>query len=97
MAYDPVRDEILVPNFFSFAILTFRGDATGNVAPVRKIFGPHTGLKLPERLALDATHGEIFVPQGNAVLVFDRDSDGDVVPKRTLKGPDTMLGASANA
>ena len=95
MAYDPVRDEILVPNFFAFAILTFKGDANGDVAPVRKIFGPHTQLKLPQRLALDAVHGEIFVPQGKSVLVFDRDADGDVAPKRVLKGPDTMLGASA--
>jgi hypothetical protein len=95
MAYDPARDEILVPNFFSFAILTFKGDATGDVAPVRQIIGPHTQLKLPQRLALDAVHGEIFVPQGNSVLVFDRDNDGDVAPKRVLKGPDTKLGASA--
>jgi hypothetical protein len=95
MAYDPVRDEILVPNFFSFAILTFRGDANGDVAPVRQILGTHTQLKLPQRLALDAVHGEIFVPQGDAVLVFNRDDNGDVAPKRVLKGPDTKLGASA--
>jgi hypothetical protein len=35
MAYDPVRDDILVPGFFNFAILTFRVDANGDVAPVR--------------------------------------------------------------
>ena len=95
MAYDPVRDEILVPNFFSFAILTFKGDANGDVAPVRQIIGPRTQLKLPQRLALDAVHGEIFVPQGSSVLVFNRDDNGDVAPKRVLKGPDTRLGASA--
>jgi hypothetical protein len=95
MAYDPVRDEILVPNFFSFAILTFKGDANGDVAPVREIMGPKTQLKLPQRLGLDAQHGEIFVPQGNSVLVFNRDDNGDVAPKRVLKGPDTRLGASA--
>ncbi len=64
MAYDPVRDEIVVPQFFAFAILTFRGDADGDVAPVRKIFGPSTQLKNPMALALDPIHGEIFVPQG---------------------------------
>jgi len=95
MAYDPVRDEIVVPNFFAFAVLTFRGDANGDVAPVRKIFGPHTGMKLPQRLALDAVHGEIFVPQEDKVLVFNRDDQGDVAPKRTIEGPDTHLGASA--
>jgi len=95
MAYDGVRDEILVPSFYAFGILTFKGDATGDVAPIRKIFGPHTGLKLPERLAVDAVHGEIFVPQGDSVLVFPRDADGDVAPIRILKGPDTQLGAAS--
>jgi hypothetical protein len=95
MAYDPVRDEIVVPQFFAFGILTFKGDATGDVPPIRKIFGPHTQLKLPQRLALDPVHGEIFVPQGDAILVFPRDGNGDVAPIRIIKGPDTLLGASA--
>jgi len=93
MAYDPVHDEILVPSFYAFAILTFRGDATGNVAPVRKIFGPHTRLKNPQAVAVDGVHGEIFVPQGNQVLVFSREADGDVAPIRVVEGPDTGLGA----
>ncbi len=95
MAYDPVRDEIVIGQFFAFAILTYKGDATGDVAPVRKIFGPHTQLKNVARMGLDPVHGEIFVPQGNSVLVFPRDADGDVAPIRVIKGPDTMLGASA--
>ena len=94
MAYDPVRDEIVVPGFFNFAILTFRGDANGDAPPVRKIFGPSTQLKNPSVLALDPVHGEIFVPQGNRMLVFPRDADGDVAPIRILGGPDTGLGAS---
>lgn len=94
MAYDPVRDEIVVPQFFAFAILTFRGDATGDVAPVRKIFGPRTQLQNPQALALDSLHGEIFVPQEDTILVFPRDADGDVAPIRVLKGPDTQLGVS---
>ena len=93
MAYDPVRDEILVPGFFNFSILTFRGDANGDAAPVRKIMGPKTQLKNPQAVAIDAVHGEIFVPQGNRVLVFPRDANGDVAPIRILEGPDTGLGA----
>jgi hypothetical protein len=93
MAYDNVHDEILVPSFYAFAILTFRGDADGNVAPVRKIFGPHTRLKNPQAVAVDGVHGEIFVPQGNQVLVFPREADGDVAPIRVVEGPDTGLGA----
>ena len=93
MAYDPVRDEILVPQFFAFAILTFRGDANGNVPPLRKIFGPHTGMKNPQALALDWIHGEIFVPQGETVLVFPRDANGDVAPSRILGGKDNPINA----
>ena len=93
MAYDNVHDEILVPSFYAFAILTFRGDANGNVAPVRKIWGPHTRLKNPQAVAVDGVHGEIFVPQGNQILVFAREADGDVAPIRVVQGPDTGLGA----
>jgi len=91
MAYDPVRDEILVPQFFAFSILTFRGDANGDVPPLRKIFGPHTQLKNPEALALDWIHGEIFVPQGERVLVFPREANGDAAPIRILGGPDSPV------
>lgn len=84
MAYDPVKDEILIPQFFAFAILTFRGDANGNVAPVRKIFGPSTQLQNPQALALDWIRGEIFVPQNERVLVFSRDTNGDSAPIRIL-------------
>ena len=59
MAYDSVRDEILVPSFFAFAILTFRGDANGDVSPVRKIFGPSTQLLNPQAVAIDAVHGQL--------------------------------------
>jgi hypothetical protein len=90
MAYDSVRDEIVVPQFFAFAILTFRGDTNGNVAPVRKIFGPSTQIKLPQAVAVDAIHGEIFVPQDdNRVLVFPRDANGDAAPIRILETDST--------
>ena len=93
MAYDPVRDEIVVPGFFNFSILTFDAAANGDVAPVRQIMGPKTQLVNTGQLALDPIHGELFVPQGRRVLVFDRDADGDVAPIRILEGPDTKLGA----
>jgi hypothetical protein len=93
MAYDNVHDEILVPSFYAFAILTFKGDANGNVAPVRKIWGPHTRLKNPQAVSVDGVHGEIYVPQNSEVLVFPREADGDVAPIRVVEGPDTGLGA----
>jgi DNA-binding beta-propeller fold protein YncE len=88
MAYNAVHDEVLVPQFFAFAILTFAGDADGNVGPIRKIFGPKTTMRVPQALAVDPIHNEIFVPghdEDNRVLVFDRLADGDVAPLRVLE------------
>ncbi len=40
--YDAIHDEIVVSNPFAQAILTFRGSATGEEAPIRVIQGPKT-------------------------------------------------------
>ncbi len=91
MDYDPVRDEIVVPRWYNFSILTFSADADGDAAPVRQIMGPRTQLVNSQRVAVDPVNGELFVPQPRRVLVFDRDADGDVAPIRILEGPDTGL------
>lgn len=88
MAYDAVHDEIIVPQFFAFAILTFAGNADGNVAPIRKIFGPKTTMRVPQAVAVDPIHNELFVPghdEDNRVLVFSREANGDVAPLRVLE------------
>lgn len=85
MAYDPIHDEIVVPQFFAFGVLFFKGDANGNVPPVRKIFGPSTQIKNPDSVALDAVHGEVFIPQDGQILVFSRETNGDSAPIRILK------------
>jgi len=95
MEYDPIRDEIVVPELNAQAILTYRGGANGDEAPIRVINGPDTQLSTPERLALDPVHKEIFVPLGDHILVFPSQANGNVAPIRILKGPDTLLGASA--
>ncbi|HWP85723.1 MAG TPA: beta-propeller fold lactonase family protein [Terriglobia bacterium] len=85
MAYDPIHDEIVVPQFFAFAILTFDGGANGNVPPKRKIFGPSTGIRNPDAVSLDPVNGEIYVPQdNNKLLVFKREVNGDAAPIRIL-------------
>lgn len=97
MEYDPIHDEIVIPQYIAQAILIYRGGANGDEAPVRVIQGPDTQLRGAERLALDPVHNEIFVPQGDHVLVFPSRATGNVAPVRVLKGPDTLLGASALA
>jgi len=97
LAYDEIHDEIVAPQDFSQAILIFRGGANGEEAPLRVIQGPLTQLNSVDQLAIDAVHGEIFVPEADHVLVFSREANGNVAPIRVLKGPDTLLGASTVA
>ncbi len=95
--YDPIHDEFSVPVPLSGAILTFRGAASGEEAPVRIIQGSQTQLESPDRLGLDPVHNEIYVPQGRKVMVYPREANGNVAPIRVLEGPDTKLGAGAVA
>ena len=91
MSYDHVKDEIVVPQFFAFAILTFDGGANGNVPPKRIIMGPKTQLNNPHAVTVDPVHGEIFVPgraNDHRILVFKREHQGDVEPIRILNLPD---------
>ncbi len=44
MRYDEVHDEIVLANPIAQAVLTFRGGASGDVAPLRVIQGPRTRM-----------------------------------------------------
>ena len=95
--YDPIHDEIVVPQQFGQAILTFRGGADGEEAPIRVIQGSRTQLRAPDRLAVDPINSEIIVQEGDKILVYPREANGNVAPIRVLEGPDTQLGAAAVA
>jgi hypothetical protein len=87
IVYDEIHDEIVVPQGFSQAILTFRGAATGEEAPIRIIHGDRTQLQDPDPLAVDPVNNEIFVPEDNFVRVFPREANGNVAPLRVLRAP----------
>jgi hypothetical protein len=91
IAYDNVADRIIVPAQFSQAILSFRGDATGEEPPIRVIQGPRTEVRRADRVAVDPIRREIFVSDGGQILVFPADANGDVAPIRTVRGPDTLI------
>ena len=95
IVYDAVHDEIVVPNAFSYAVLTFRGGADGEEAPIRVIQGPKTGLLFTDQLDVDPIHNETFVPmrsgEHGTIHVFDRAANGDVAPIRILGGPDSGI------
>lgn len=100
VAYDDLHDEVIVNQNIGQAILTFRGSAKGDEAPVRMIHGPRTELRDPQATFVDPVHDEIYVMNmsiNTEILVFDRRANGDVAPKRVIAGPDTRLGASVGA
>ena len=64
-----------------------------DVAPLRVIQGPKTGLDWPTNIAVDARRGELYVANsgGHSLLVFDVNAQGDEAPIRVLKGARTEL------
>ena len=79
--YNAVRDEIVVPNQFAQAVLTFRGGATGEESPIRVIQGSRTQLEGSSGVVIDTKNNEIITER----FVFAIDANGNVPPKRTLK------------
>ncbi|PYR57340.1 MAG: hypothetical protein DMF85_13975 [Acidobacteria bacterium] len=94
-AYDPKREEVLVPNCVSVPrISTFARYTSGNVSPDRTIEGQQTHLsRTMHGLAFDAVHDEIIVPVAlsGAVLVFKGDARGNQMPVRIIQGSHTGL------
>ena len=95
IAFDGIHDEIVVTNPLAQAILTFRGAANGEEAPLRYIQGDKTqikGLGAAGKVSIDPVHNEIFfATPDQTILVFDRLAQGNVAPKRVLGGPDTQI------
>jgi DNA-binding beta-propeller fold protein YncE len=87
--YNEVDDEIVVPSPFADAILTFRGGADGQEAPIRIIQGGKAQVD-GSRLAIDAVHQEIFAFGRGGIQVFPLKANGDVAPIRVIAGSNTM-------
>ena len=98
LGYDAIHDEIVVPQPFAQAILTFRGGANGEEPPIRVIQGPKTQLaNYFDQLVLDPVHNEIITmagyPWADHIKIFSREANGNVAPIRELRGPEgTVLG-----
>jgi hypothetical protein len=94
-SYDPMHDEIVITSALAQAIITFRGGANGEEAPIRIIQGNKTGILAVgalDKVTVDPVHGEYLITTPNQeVLVFDRLATGNAEPIRRLKGPDTGL------
>jgi DNA-binding beta-propeller fold protein YncE len=75
------------------SITVFAKGASGDVAPLRVIQGPRTGLNWPTGIAVEPESGDIYVTNDttDSILVFASDAEGDAAPRRVLKGPGTGL------
>jgi len=75
------------------SITVYPGEATGDVAPIRRIQGPKTGLNWPMALNADVEHNEIAVANSgdSSIRIFSRTADGDVAPLRVIKGTRTGI------
>jgi hypothetical protein len=94
IAYDEIHDEIVVPQQFAQAILTFRGGASGEEPPLRIVHGPATQLEAPDRLGIDPQNNDIYVPESGRLLVYPREGNGNVAPNRILEGADGRIGGA---
>ena len=92
IAYNAVRDEIVTVNPLAAAILSFRGGASGDEAPLRVIQGSNTHLILPHAASVDPQNKEIIVgDRESQIVVFSDAANGNVAPVRLLRGPKTKL------
>jgi DNA-binding beta-propeller fold protein YncE len=75
------------------SITVYPANADQDVAPLRVIQGPKTGLDWPTNIAVDAKRGELYVANsgGHSILVFDVNAHGDAAPIRVIKGGRTEL------
>lgn len=75
------------------SVVVLSADAVGDVAPLRVIQGPKTGLNWPTGVAFDVERGELYVANsvGDAIAVFGANQQGDVAPIRVLRGARTMM------
>jgi hypothetical protein len=95
IAFDGIHDEIVVTSPLAQAILSFRGGANGDEAPLRVIQGNRTQIKgvgATGKVSIDPVNSEIILATPDqTILTFDRMANGNTPPKRVLGGNDTQL------
>jgi len=97
IAVDAVTGEIFVTsqNSPTQALLVFGPNANGNVAPIRTIQGPKTGLLYPNGVYIDRLHSEVLVAdQAAGVLAYPQLGNGDISPLRHIVGALTLIPAA---
>jgi DNA-binding beta-propeller fold protein YncE len=85
------QNHLYVANYGSDEICVFPIAASGDVAPVRRISGPLTGLSGPSGITV--LDGELYVTNwdSNTVTVYPATAAGDITPSRIIEGVSTGL------
>jgi len=74
------------------SLTIYAAGADGNVAPIRKISGSHTGLDIPYGVAMDAGLNVYVANAGSfTVTVYAKGAHGNVAPIRTIGGSNTGI------
>jgi hypothetical protein len=98
---DVAHDEVLISNQvggMQGSVTVYPRTASGNVAPIRTLSGPATGLSTAQVLALDPVHDEIVVASfgSTSIVTHQRTATGNAAPLRTLVGAATGLNGPFN-
>ena len=105
---DSVHDEIILSDEGGKgtnvppALRIFRRTDSGDVAPLRVITGPNTGMLRPRQIQLDRERDEIVIADRGLVqefrydtpgflAVWNRTDNGNVAPKKLIRGPRSQL------
>ncbi len=93
--YDPIKTDLEYKSgwFHPPSITVHAADAKGDVAPLRTIEGPLTGLNWPMGIDVDLKHDEIAVANygDSSVRIFPRGAAGEVQPVRIIRGAATQI------
>jgi hypothetical protein len=86
---------IYVADYAASAIDVFAPSTNGNVAPIRSISGPLTGIDGPGDVAVDSS-GDVYSSNFNddTITEYAPGASGNVAPIRTIAGPLTGLEAN---
>jgi DNA-binding beta-propeller fold protein YncE len=88
LAVDSDRGELYVANDPADSVLVFKADANGDVAPIRVLAGPKSGIKNPTGLAVDSKNQELWVTNlsNHNATVYKLTASGDTAPLRVIRG-----------
>jgi DNA-binding beta-propeller fold protein YncE len=90
-AWAQVQEEVFVTNFLGHSVTIYSRTANGNVAPLRIISGPATGLQNPSGLAVDTVNNQILVANIRSITVYSLMACGNAIPLRSISGSLTEL------